>query len=339
MVIESNATSVRGAPCFSRRALFSGLGALAVTLSRPARAAIMGVVVVGKDGWLFPVWDEVRTVDPQRIHKVTQVINEAVAILKRAGIETVISLTPAKSRVYREFLPDDFRFSADAERRYAIALDDLRRPGTVVPDLATLFLNLRKAQPTAELFFKTDTHWTPAGSEPAAVEIARAIKAQLHLPPSARPGTQLGDYVNMLQPKNDLSELLPPALKAKYPGQAYRIRRVIGAHQSALLEDDTADTVVIGNSFTQPKYGFSDGISKELNRPVGLMWKVHQFGPYRTLLDYLASAGFKQQRPKLIIWDFEETDVDAAADRSDVWGQDAMPPETFLASLRKAVGA
>jgi alginate O-acetyltransferase complex protein AlgJ len=343
-MVELSVVSVNGdsATCLTRRALFGGVAgcALGALAPRHANAAIVGLVVVGKNDWLFPIWDEVRSVDPQKIHKVTSVINEAVGVLKKSGTEVVISLTPAKSRVYREFLPDDFRFSADADKRYALALDDLRRPGTLVPDLATVLINARKANPTEDIFFKTDTHWTPSGSEPAGMEIARAINERLRLPPSATPGANLGDYAKMIQAKNDLAELLPPADKAKYPAQPYKVRRVLpAAGQQALLEDDAADTVLIGNSYTQPKYGFSAVISKQLNRPVALVWKVHQFGPYHTMLEYVNSAAFKQRRPKLIIWDFEETDMEAASDRSDVWGQNAMPPANFLAGLRKAVGA
>jgi alginate O-acetyltransferase complex protein AlgJ len=321
-----------------RGLLAAGAGAvLSAAIVSRAAASVVGVVVVGKEGWLYPVWDEVRATDVQKIHKVTGVINEAVAILKRGGTETVISLTPAKSRVYREYLPDDFRFVPDAEKRYNVALDDLRKPGTLVPDLSALLLNLRKTTPDAQLFFKTDTHWTPAGSEPAGIEIAREIIAKNMLPPSPKPGATLGDYTRMLQAKNDLSELMPASEKSKYPGETYSIRRVATAGGAALVEDDTADTVVIGNSFTQPKYGFSDVISHQLNRPVGLFWKVHQYGPYKTLLDYVSSASFHQHRPRLIIWDFEETDMEAEANRSDIWGQNAMTADAFLSQLKAAV--
>jgi alginate O-acetyltransferase complex protein AlgJ len=89
----------------------------------------------------------------------------------------------------------------------------------------------------------------------------------------------------------------------------------------------------------QPKYNFSYMLSNQLNRPVSLVWKVHQYGPYRTLLIYLESDSFKRLRPKLIVWNFEETDLENLPDRHDAWGQNAMPPQAFMAELHRALGA
>ncbi len=101
-----------------RRCLLMGLAGLGVAARRrQARAAVVNMCVVGSDGWLFPVWDNVRHGNLAQVQRVTAVINEALAVLASAGIKVAISLTPAKSRVYRDYLPADVRFSADAERR------------------------------------------------------------------------------------------------------------------------------------------------------------------------------------------------------------------------------
>ena len=328
-------------PDIARRSVLGGLAAGAVAASLPGetRAAIVNLVVVGGDGWLFPVWDEVRHVNTKSIQQVADVVNEATGIFHAAGIDIVIALTPVKSRIYREYLPNDFKFSADPERRYAIALEALRRPGTLVPDLATLLAAQHAARPAEPLYFKADTHWTAAGAEAAATEIARQIREKFHLPASAQPGTRLGPLVGMVQEKNDLADLLPPADAEKYPLVSYRIHQVEGASGGAeLVADDTADVAVVGNSYMQPRLGFAPMLSNQLNRPVGLEWKVHQVGPYRTMLNYLSSDGFRRHRPKLIVWNFHETDMTLPADRRDGWGSNVMPPQVFLAELRKAVG-
>jgi alginate O-acetyltransferase complex protein AlgJ len=322
-----------------RRAILGGMaaGAFALAAGRPAHAEIEGLVVVGSDGWLYPIWDEVRRFDAPRFATTTKLVVDACNILKKAGIQVVISLTPSKSRIYREYLPKDFAWTAETDKRYAAALDALGKGGVLVPDLATLFLNARKANPTVEYFFHTDTHWTPTGAELAAGEIARQVQAKIKLPPSSQPGKKLGDYIKMIQAKNDLSEQLPPADKAKYGKEFYQIRNDADQGGGALLEDDTADTVLIGNSYTQPKYQYADYLSVDLNRPVGLTWHVHQYGSYAILLEYLGSKAFKTTRPKLIVWDFEETDMEGPPDRKDFWGEHAMPNEQFLSQLTKAV--
>jgi alginate O-acetyltransferase complex protein AlgJ len=306
--------------------------------ARRADAAIVNLVAVGKDGWLFPVWDEVRHIEVGRIHQVADTFTAAVDILKAANIQVAIALTPAKSRIYHDFLPEDFRFTAEPEQRYTMALEQLRRSGVLVPDFATPLLALRTTQPGGPLFFKADTHWTAAGAEAAAVEMARQIREKLHLPPSTQHGTKLGPFVSMIQGKNDLAALLPPADAAKYPLESYQIRQVVEAQEGdALLDDDAADVVLIGNSFMQPKLGFQPILSNQIDRPVSLVWKVHQFGPYQTLLGYLNSDSFRKKRPNLIVWNFHETDVTMPSDRRDGWGQNAIAPQAFLGALHQAV--
>jgi alginate O-acetyltransferase complex protein AlgJ len=324
----------------TRRRLMAGLGGALALSAGQSRAAIVNMCVVGKDGWLFPIWDEVRRVDLGRLHRVTQTMNATVDALRAAKIEVAFALIPAKSRVYREFLPDDFKMSAEADHRYGAALADLAHSGAVVPDFAAMFAALRKVQPDAGYFFKADTHWTTAGSEPAAIELARQIKAKGHLPPSREPGTGLGAPVSILQERNDLAALLPAAEQAQYPFQRYNLRSpVASSAQAGLLGDDAADVIVIGNSFMQPNYGFTGMLSNQLGRPVALDWKVHQYSPYWLLLNFVRSAAFKKQRPAMIVWNFEEADLATASDDSGAWGPNAMPPSAFLSGLRAALGA
>jgi alginate O-acetyltransferase complex protein AlgJ len=316
-----------------RRALLGGIGAGALMLAtgRPAKADISGLVVIGNNGWLYPIWDEVRRFDAARFQVTTKLVVDAVNLLKKAGIDVVISLTPTKSRIYRENLPKDFLPIPDTEARYARALDIFAKNGVLCPDLATLFLNTRKTNPTKELFFHSDTHWTPAGSEIAAAEIVKQVNATIKLPPSKTPGKKLGESVKMVQAKNDLADQLPPAEKANYPKEPYEIRKDLSdAGAGALLEDDAADVVLIGNSYTQPKYMFAPHLSADFNRPVGLFWHVHQYGSYAILLEYLASKSYKANKPKLIVWDFEETDMEGPPDRKDFWGEHVMGNEEFL---------
>ncbi len=322
-----------------RRAVLSGLGAGALSLSAAsrARAEIQSLVVIGTDGWLYPIWDEVRRFDAAKFQTTTKVVIDAINIMKKAGIQTAIALTPSKSRIYREYLPKDFQWTAEADKRYAASLDVLGKAGVLVPDLSTLFLNARKTNPNETYFFKTDTHWMPQGAEIAAAEISKQILGKMQLPPSKAPGKKFGDYIQMIQAKNDLSDQL--ADKAKYPKEIYKIRKDLADQGGAsLLEDDSADTVLIGNSYTQPKYMFAPYLSAGLNRPVGLTWKVHQYGSYAILLEYFKSAGFKSTRPKLLIWDFEETDMEGPPDRKDFWGEHAMSTDQFLSTVTKAVG-
>ena len=324
--------------CLRRRTMLAGLGAGMLPWARRADAAIVNMCVIGSDGWLFPAFDEVRRTDLGQVRRTAQTINEAVAALKAAKVEVVISLTPAKSRVYREFLPADFKWSADADKRYGVALEELRRPGTLAPDQAAMFADYHKQHPTELLFFKADTHWVAPAAELDGAFIGSAIKDKINLPPSGKPGTKLAPPSPVTQERNDLAQLLPQPEQSKYPFQSYMVRKPLESGGGGLLDDDAADVVVMGNSFMQPGYGFASSVSAQLNRPVALVWKVHQFSPYYNMLNFVGSDGFKKQRPKVIVWNFAEADMQTPSNDPGAWGQTAMPPATFLSNLRKALG-
>ncbi len=314
-----------------------GAAATASLLPLVSRAAEVNGVVVGRDGWLFAAWEGVRRSDPAMIGRVADTLNTALAMMKQAGIQVAISLTPGKARVYREYLPEDFKWAPEAERRYDNILKALRRPGVVVPDQAAMFASLRQQHPDIQYFFKADTHWTALGAEQSAKLMASELKPILHLPASSRPAVQLAAATDAVQERNDLSSLLPSAQQAAYPFQHYMVRKPVAAGGSGLLDDDTADVLVIGNSYMQPAYGYASVLSEQLGRPDSLYWKVHQQSLYFTMLAYLKSDSFKKQRPKLVVWNMAEDDFEVTSNNPGAWGQTAMPPTAFLADMKQAL--
>jgi alginate O-acetyltransferase complex protein AlgJ len=318
----------------------TGLAALAgAALFRPAAAfTLIKAAVVGKDGWLFLMWDDPRHADARRMQRATQILNTAVQSLKAAGIDTVMLVTPAKARIYSDMLPDDFSFTPEGQRRYAAGLAAIGSAPALAPDLSDSFAALRQNDPATPVFFKADTHWTGLTARATATLVAQQIKDKLKLPPSNKPGTRLGALVTQTQPHNDLLEMLPAAEQAAYPPQTFQTREIVAAKTTAaMLEDDTADVVVVGNSYMQPKYNFAAELSNALDRPVALNWRYHTVGPYRTLLNYLASPGFRKQRPRVIVWNFHELDLMVMPDDDASWGEDAMDAATFLDAVKKAV--
>jgi len=316
----------------TRRGALSG--AAWMLAAQPGAAAVIDFTVIGKDGWLFATFDDIRRVDVARMHATTRLVGDGVAMLKRAGIETVVALTASKSRTYREFLPPDFQFSPEGLRRYGAMLELLRATNTMVPDLATPLLEHRAAHPADLLFLKADTHWNAAGAEIAAIELAREVKARFNLGPSSRPGTKLGGTVIARQGRNDLADGLPEAMGAKYPSETFPIREVLQTGGAAsLIEEDTADVLVVGNSFMQTKYGFAAMLSNQLDRPVSLVSRVHQASPYKTLVGVLGENRFKRAKPKLLVWNFAETDMVTAPDQAGAWGPNAMTSQAFLGEL------
>jgi alginate O-acetyltransferase complex protein AlgJ len=321
-------------------------------LAPPVWAEAIGTVIIGREGWLFPAWETLPLVDLATVDKVAPIVAGVVSQFKAAGIDMAVTLMPIRARVYRPFYPSDAAFTADAQRRYAYARDRLTAHGVLVPDLATLFATLAARPAVAEvatdanfapvgsdLFFKADTHWTTNAALPAADAVAAQMIARFAPAAGAAPGAQLGDAVRTLQEKNDLADLLPVADQAKYKLETYMLPQVAGLQgDDALIAPDAADTVVIGNSYMQPKYGFSTRLSHALNRPVSLFWKIDRYGPYATLAEYLKGDVFKTQRPKLIVWNIRETQMEHLPSDDDFYAQNAMSAADLTGVIKAALG-
>ncbi len=321
----------------TRRRFIAPLAGLALTATVSGRAnaaTTPGLTVVGRDQWLFPLWDVMSHLDRAQLQTVTGLLNEAIGLLRQAHIEVMIAVVPSKARSYRQYLPSQVRLAPDIDKRYPLVLAELSRSGALVPDLDTPFLAAARSQ---QLYFKADTHWLPEGAALVANELARKAASRLRLPASPWPGAKLGEPVTLTNPVSDLLRFLPPADRAAYSPEQYRARQVVvAAGPAALIDDDSADVMVVGNSFSQPRYGFQAQLSQAMNRPIALVWKPNNYGAYHTLLAYLRSPVFRQQRPKLLVWQHLEIDMQNLPNSSS-WGQNAMPPRDFIAGVQAAL--
>ncbi len=325
--------SMNAGTSVNRRTLLAA-ASMAWAGTRPAFAEVTPKVVIGKDGWLFAAWEDLRVTSLEKSRRVAQIISTAVSLLREHGVETVICMTPMKARIYSEFLPPDFQPNPAFAGRYNAVVQEWRRDGTLVPDLASYFLAQKTAQHEV-LYFKADIHWTPSGADLAGIEFAKEINDKHILHPSPRPGLKLGPYFVTRYAQNDLARLLPEAEFSKYPFQNMRLRRP-EASKTALTDDDSADVMVLGNSYMQADYTFPTVLSNQLNRPVGLLWKPGG-GPFSILVDYLSSPQFRQNRPKLLVWHVMEGNMEILPDHAGMWGPGAMPTETFLSQVRTLV--
>ena len=319
-----------------RRRLLGMCAGTLLAASAPSQAAVLNGCVVGKDGWLFPIWDRIRLNNNARLRSVTQPLISAAEILKASGIEVVFSITPSKSRVYRHYLPDDVRWGSDAELRYRLALEDLRGSGHLAPDQAAYFDEVRGRGPETLLFLKADTHWTGEGAEQAALLVGREIKSKLNIPASKSLGMTLAPASLVTQEHNDLAALLPPEDRSRFPSQSCMVRKPALQDERSLMSEEQPDILVLGNSFMQPVYGFSTVLSEQLQRPVELSWKVHQFSPYWSMLNVVRRDGVRNQKPRVIVWSLEESDFLLFSDDADSWGQTVMSSRAFLSGLRDA---
>jgi alginate O-acetyltransferase complex protein AlgJ len=319
------------------RRLVLAAAAAAATI-RPARAQLGQRLLVGRDGWLFPIWEDIRKLNEASTQQALETIDQTVQLLRQAGFVVAVTISPTRARIYPDKLPADFQSAQAVTARYARALALLRQGGALTPDFAQLLAGLRQTQ-TDPVYFRADSHWTAIGAEAAATELAHLITAQKILPPASQPGTRLGDWETRQQ-GNDLAQSLTEAERAAYPPEKFRAHRILtakAASKAALLDEDGADIVVVGNSYTVPYLNFTPMLSSQLNRPVSLAWQIGTVSPHRTLLDYLASSMFRSARPKLIVWHHLEASTEHPCDDVGWWGASAMPMPDYLSHLRQSL--
>lgn len=326
-----------GSSMMTRRAGLAGALAAPLVMAGAAQAQQGGLVEIGTNGWLFPIWDRVNRVDMTALRNALQTVGEAIGILRTGRIQVAICLIPSRKRLMRQYLPAGTQVSPEAAQRYSLTVTELTRAGALVPDLDATFRAQIQRDPNHPLFFKTDTHWTPMGAELAAVEMARQMRERMQLPPSPRPGTRLGDLRPMQLAAGDLTQHVPPAQRGNYGPEQSLIRQILPPEgAAALIEDDSYDTVVVGTSNVQPRFGFQPVLSNQLVRPVGLSWKPNNQGTYFALVEYLRSDAFKQQRPRALVWNFLEQDM-VNTTNNPTWGTGAIAPAEFLNQIRRAV--
>ena len=133
-------------------------------------------VLVGTDGWLYSSEELVPLEESGRLlSSAVERIVEVRDFLAGRGITLVVALVPTKASVYPQHL-GRHALSPGLRGRYALVRAELAARGIAAPDLHA---PLAAASRDAEVFFRTDTHWTARGAAVAAEALADVIRPEL----------------------------------------------------------------------------------------------------------------------------------------------------------------
>jgi alginate O-acetyltransferase complex protein AlgJ len=275
---------------------------LRARLLPPVQRALLGVaglgneqVYPGRDGWLFyrsdldhvtgpgflepavlrgrerggDVWREPPEPDP------LPAILELRDLLAKRRVELLVMPTPVKPTVH----PSRFtgRSIADARRgvenrSYQELLSRLRASGVAVFDPTALLIGASESPS----YLRTDTHWSPAGMELVATELAATLEREVAL---GAPGRGYFERPASVDNRGDLFGMLRlPAGQRLVAVERVEIRPVLESTGAGWRPAAGAPVLLLGDSFTNvfsdsrlgwgAAAGLAERLSFHLRRPV-----------------------------------------------------------------------
>ncbi|QQZ43081.1 alginate O-acetyltransferase [Pseudomonas sp. SK3(2021)] len=267
-------------------------------------------VVLGRDQWLYsdeefhPVVNE--ELNLQGNYALVEGVRQA---LKDKGVKLVMAILPAKVRLYPEHLGDvqPARIHANLYQDFhaRVAADKILAPDLLRP--------LQQAKQNGQqVFLRTDTHWTPAGAEVAANQLAKAIADKAPL--MGQPQRFVTEAEQTVVHKGDLRLFLPldPLFENLMPAKEPLQKRVTRAADDqpaaddALFADNEVPVALVGTSYSaNPNWNFVGALKEALHSDV-VSYAEDGHGPVLPMLSYLKSDAFKNSPPQVLIWEFPE---------------------------------
>lgn len=327
-----------------RRPFANLVAAAAVFFAIATPALARDAVLEGKQNWLFAGWESLTVTKPAAEKSSIGLIAGASRLFAKKNIKLVVLIVPLKPRYYEPLLPDGAVMSDDVRQRYDLLLTELRAAGVTAVDVRDAFKTVIAAK--QEVFYRADFHWTTFAAEASADQVAALIVAAGPLPGKAGTGMKLGEWINDRHLGDLAANFLSPERKRAIGPEAYVIRqapkaetgKASGKAEASLLDSDPAPVAVVGNSFVQPYFGFSQRLSNKIDRPVSLKWNPGDIGPWATLLQYLKSPEFKDSPPQFVVWQFNEAQLQNGPDALGEWASPSiMSPADWSARVQDAL--
>lgn len=325
----------KATPCSPLKRLASlAAMALGLTISASAMSQTSTMVVVGKDGWLFPGWGSLTTVDIAGVDGSVTLIQAARDALAKRGVQLIVLMLPDKTLFYSDKLPAGKALSPEVRVRYQTIQDKLTKAGIKTFNDERVLRSL--ADQGQDVFYRTDQHWTQVAADASAVATAQLIK-QVTPQLKGSPGSGMTLGADTTERRyGDMAELfLTPAQRTTIGREAFKVRKT-SAGQS-LIDDSLAPVHVTGHSMVQPYFGFPQKLSQQLDRPVSVNWKPGNVGPWIMLMEYLESPDFKKNAPQVLVWQVFEPTFSQGPNAAGMWDNASiMTADTWRTRLQAA---
>ncbi len=250
----------------------------------------------GNDQWLFRNHDLIDSFGPNRAgYNGLRAIQQNLA---ERGTTLMIVPLPTRGIVHPEYVLDESFSHKQAAKNYYLYLNRLRRVGLVVPPLDKLTTGGQEIP----LFFARDHHWTPAGAAATARLVQEEVaKAQLLQDIPALNFSTI--EVEQDSTTGSYSRAATEVCGTEYQEESFPVYYT-EAELDLFAEVAEPEVVLVGtsNSNGVKHFNFDGFLRKELGVDV-LNVATSGGGFDESLITYLGSESFKQNPPKLIIWE------------------------------------
>jgi len=311
---------------------------------------------VGKEEWLFLRGEFPGDNDEATTGTSMNLIRRFNKVLANNGITLAFTMVPLKARIYEKYLPDDAKMSAYMNENSDRKVNTLRAGQVNVIDLNGPFLNSPLRNSAPPLFFRLDTHWTPAG----AMLAAESIRAGIDTNPVLKKAMEAAPEVkfNMTWAKHKINSTIRAQIEGLPKGSPTFAAEqvlpfsVVKEQAGGNLLGEGVDPVItlLGTSYSGPFYGFSDALRYTLQRDVLTVWVSNTQGSWVGMESYLRDDSFQTKRPKLLIWEMPERSMDTPPDykyrdarfqsdntewllRASAWIQGSCTPSQITAKI------
>nr|WP_321979745.1 hypothetical protein [uncultured Cohaesibacter sp.] len=281
----------------------------AVGLLGAARYLTLGVgkkgVVVGDDEWFFTEEEFGPDINSEPL--IERSVAEIAAVRNELGsrnIKLVLVPLPQKSDIYSEHL-ESVSDTSNAISQYHQFVLGLQSQGIEVIETRDTMM---AAKTEGNVFFKTDTHWTPLGAQ----KVAAAIEQEMTLPEdldsksfklfSAEEETFWGDLVNFVTGQ-DYGRLA--GIDQEHTN-IWRAEEEVSDNATLDLfgSEDSFPVVLVGTSYSaDTRWSFAEFLKKDLKADV-LNLAEKAKGPGAPMYAFLNGDVLKDTPPRVVIWEF-----------------------------------
>ncbi|NWL76446.1 alginate O-acetyltransferase [Pseudomonas taiwanensis] len=261
-------------------------------------------LVEAQGDWLFRTREDLRT-EFQTTSAGYRRLQQLHDAFQRKGIELVMVYQPTRGLINRNKLDPAEMASFNYQRaltNYRAMLGRFRDMGYTVPDLSVL----ANEQEDHAFFFRGDQHWTPYGAQRTAKLVAETVKqmpAYKGIPKREFASKVVGRMGKKGTLHNVASQLCGGSYAIEYMDQFATEPKDASDGEALFSEAGDPQIYLIGTSQSAQNYNFDGFLSEYLSADI-YNAAVPGGGFEGALLQLLGSKEFRENPPKIIIWEF-----------------------------------